>query len=207
MPTAGKPVLLFDLGGVLLDFAGFEAMHELTGGRYSLEEVRRKWAVSPALQAFEQGRTAPAVFAGAMVREWGLDLAPDDFLERFRTWPRAFYDGAEALLRDLRPAFTVGCLSNTNPAHWERMRAMIDIGAAFDHCFLSFEMGLGKPDPAIFRRTGDLLGVPPGAIAFFDDAAVNVEAARSCGWHAYRTRGLGEVRAALAQAGAAIRPD
>jgi FMN phosphatase YigB (HAD superfamily) len=52
-----------------------------------------------------------------------------------------------------------------------------------DVILYSHEVGLAKPDPAIFNLTGKLLGVEPHEIVFLDDDG-HVEAARAFGWHA-----------------------
>ena len=46
---------------------------------------------------------------------------------------------------------------------------------------MSNEVGLLKPDPAIFETALDLLGVLPQQAIFVDDIAENVEAARELG--------------------------
>lgn len=48
----------------------------------------------------------------------------------------------------------------------------------------SHEVGLAKPDPAIYELTTKRLGVRPEEIAFLDDQPGNVAAARDHGWHA-----------------------
>jgi len=48
----------------------------------------------------------------------------------------------------------------------------------------SHEVGVAKPDPAIFALTRDRLGVQSQEIVFLDDHEANVHAARACGWHA-----------------------
>jgi HAD superfamily hydrolase (TIGR01509 family) len=48
----------------------------------------------------------------------------------------------------------------------------------------SHEVGLAKPDPAVYALTTERLGVRPGEVAFLDDNAANVDAARAHGWHA-----------------------
>jgi putative hydrolase of the HAD superfamily len=48
----------------------------------------------------------------------------------------------------------------------------------------SHEVGLAKPDPAVYALTTERLGVRPGEVAFLDDKADNVDAARVHGWHA-----------------------
>ena len=51
----------------------------------------------------------------------------------------------------------------------------------FDHIFLSYEMGLEKPSPAIFQRVVQTLGCRPEEVLFFDDSEVNCAAARAEG--------------------------
>jgi HAD superfamily hydrolase (TIGR01509 family) len=50
----------------------------------------------------------------------------------------------------------------------------------------SHEVGLRKPDPAIFELTASRLQVEPRAIVFLDDSQTNVDAASEAGWHAVR---------------------
>jgi putative hydrolase of the HAD superfamily len=53
-----------------------------------------------------------------------------------------------------------------------------------DDWFFSSELTMAKPDPAIYEAVTAKLGVEPGAVVFFDDRQVNVEAARAAGWRA-----------------------
>lgn len=50
----------------------------------------------------------------------------------------------------------------------------------------SHEVGLGKPDAAIFRRYESEFGLAGQAILYFDDHLPNVQAARSVGWNAHQ---------------------
>jgi len=54
----------------------------------------------------------------------------------------------------------------------------------FDVVVDSCEVGLRKPDPAIFRLTCERLGVAPEAAVFLDDTRRHVESARQVGLHA-----------------------
>jgi epoxide hydrolase-like predicted phosphatase len=51
----------------------------------------------------------------------------------------------------------------------------------FDVVVLSGQVGMRKPDPAIFLHTADLLGVAPSDCVFVDDLPHNVEAAVQVG--------------------------
>jgi putative hydrolase of the HAD superfamily len=55
------------------------------------------------------------------------------------------------------------------------------LAALVQRIFLSAELGLLKPDPAIYLRVAELLGIPPHAIVFVDNKASNVAGAESVG--------------------------
>ena len=70
-------VLLFDLGGVLIDFAGFSELGRILPGGEDRAEVRMRWIGSPSVQQFERGDITPLQFARGVIRELELDLGPD----------------------------------------------------------------------------------------------------------------------------------
>ena len=105
---------------------------------------------------------------------------------------QGFYPGVPELLRELRPEYRLACLSNSNPVHWRIFGEAI--GEMLDVALLSFDLGLAKPDPAIFRVALDRLGVDAGAVVFFDDSDANVEAAAALGIQAELVRGPAELR-------------
>lgn len=78
---------------------------------------------------------------------------------------------------------TVGILSNSGPGAREQ-EACWGFQALVDVLVYSHEVGLKKPDPAIYALTAELLGVPPDEIVFLDNWLPAVEGARAAGWHA-----------------------
>ena len=77
----------------------------------------------------------------------------------------------------------VGILSNSAPGAREAERHL-GFEAVTDDIVYSHEVGLAKPDPRIYALVEERLGVAPAEIAFLDDHAPHVEAARPAGWHA-----------------------
>ena len=77
-------VIVFDVGGVLVELGGVNSILEWSLGRFSIEDVWRLWLASPAVRAFETGRTDADAFALAVLSELELDLEPSRFLEAFR---------------------------------------------------------------------------------------------------------------------------
>ena len=182
-------VLLFDLGGVLVESAGLQELPRLLAAPMQPEDLRRKWLTSPAVGLFETGRCAEQEFAAAFIEEWGLELGRDEFLEEFRSWVRAPYAGTAELLSDLRSRHKLACLSNTNAAHWKRLLQMDGLGPVLDRPFVSHEMGVMKPSLEVYAQVARELGCEPGGIAFFDDGPENIDGAAKAGLSAHQTVG------------------
>lgn len=64
---------------------------------------------------------------------------------------------------------------------------------------ISGELGIAKPDPAIWRALLDGLGAPPGEVLFLDDRAENVAAARQAGIRAFVGTGAEDARRYIAE--------
>jgi len=88
-----------------------------------------------------------------------------------------------AHIRSLRPHFTVALLSNANDDLREALHTRFGIADAFDPIFISSEIGLMKPAPAIYQHVLAALGVPPQEAAFIDDFPHNIQAAQAAGIH------------------------
>jgi len=192
-------VLLFDLGGVLIDFAGFDELSRLLPGGVDRDEVRARWISSPSVQRFECAEITPQEFAQGVVRELQLDLSADEFIKAFVEWARGLYPGARSLLGRLHKTQRLACLSNSNELHTPLHRQSIE--PLMDSYYFSDELGQVKPDREIFEYVIRDLDVPPRRIAFFDDTPVNVEVAREVGITAFEVDGLAELTAELQRLG------
>jgi glucose-1-phosphatase len=200
--------ILFDLGGVLVDWDGTTPLVELSHGRLSAEQARRCWLQSPWVRRLETGQCEPLEFARGMLDELKLDasLAPEGFLAAFRSWDKGPFPGAGKILRQLQPRYTLACLSNNNALHWSNP-PLQSLLKHFRHSFVSFEIGLMKPDRAAFEYAVRAIGLPPEVILFLDDNIECVRAARGLGLMASQARGLAGVHQALAVAGIMIESE
>ena len=193
-------VVLFDLGNVLVEVAGYRVLAEWLGERDPAAVVEH-WLASPAVKQFERGQCTAAVFAAAIIAEHNLDLTVEAFIDAFSRWPRGLSPGAEALVDEVGARTTTACFSNSNAIHWYTQKDHARIRELFDHAFSSHEIGHVKPDRAAFDHVIARLGVRPEEIVFLDDAVSNVAAACAMGIRGYRTVGVDEARAALADLG------
>jgi glucose-1-phosphatase len=192
-------VVLFDLGGVLIELSGVASMRDLSGID-SEDELWRRWLGCPWVRRFESGQCSADEFAAGVVADWRLTVAPQVFLDAFVAWPAGPYPGADALVRSVRTSVLTGCLSNTNALHSDHFGGSA-LAEAFDFRFMSYELGLLKPDREIFDRVAELVPALPGQVLFLDDNQVNVDAAIDAGFVAARVRGVAEAEQALVAAG------
>jgi putative hydrolase of the HAD superfamily len=193
-------IVLFDLGGVLIDFGGVGPMKELAGIE-SDDELWRRWLTCRWVRRFERGQCSTEDFATGVVGDWGLPIEPQPFLDAFRSWPGGPLPGAQTLLEQVQGTVPAGCLSNTNSLHWHDNYARWPIFDAFDFRFLSFELGYVKPDQELFDHVAHLLPSPATRVLFLDDNALNVDGAAAAGFTAIQVRGVDEARRALVGTG------
>lgn len=197
-------VLLFDLGGVLIDFTGFAELGPLMPHGCDRDEVRSRWIESDSVQRFERSESTPIEFAAGVIQEFRLGLAPEEFLAAFVAWARGPYPGARSLLERIPSSYCKACLSNSNELHTPlHRRSMVPL---MDRFYFSDELGLVKPDREVFEYVADDLGVVPEKIVFFDDTPVNVQAARTVGMVAYEVDGVAALAAQLQRLGV-VRPE
>ena len=140
---------------------GSDIWHEVLVGRSTIDDYWRE--IGPAL---------------------GLDT--DEAILAFR---QRYHDDEAIngtvldLLRRLEGCYRLAVLSNA-PAGLSRWLADWQMLDLFDVVVCSGEVGLAKPDPAIFRLALERLSVEPGEAVFIDDTLGHVEVARSLGMHA-----------------------
>lgn len=188
-----QSVLLFDLGGVILESLGFQEWRKLLNDTTSTgDELKSGWLRSPVCMAFEKGEISPQEFAQGLVDEFALSVDAAHILRVYPDWVLGFYPGADRLLAGLRNTHRIACLSNTNELHWRAEWA-----AHFDDAFVSHFIGMVKPDPDIYRHVVDALDCDAADILFFDDSTINVVAARDAGLDAHRTDGFDALQSTL----------
>lgn len=199
--STGPPIrhVVFDLGGVLIDWDGVTPLVRLSEGRMSREQARTFWFRSKWVSRFETGRCTPFQFASGVVAELGIALPPDRFIEEFLSWNRGFFPGAKKLLAQLGRKYTLSCLTNNNELYIEALNRSDGLDRWFDHLFISCRTGLLKPAPEVFSHLVEYLEADPVEILFFDDNGECVSAARESGINAYCVSGVSAIETVLAE--------
>ena len=183
VPAGPITTVLFDFAGVLTSSpwaamaAAGQGNIELLIGSYAEDtdhpwhQVERgemaigEWMVEVARMGEEQGITVDFTPLQAMLGEMTIN---HQIVERVRT------------LRS--EGYRVGLITNNVREGSATWRALIPVEELFEVIVDSSEVGMRKPNPAIFHHALELLGgVDPGSAVFLDDAPGNVEGARRAG--------------------------
>lgn len=180
-------LLLFDLGGVLIENSTFKRLNHLMGEPKDFVALKHLWLTSPSVRRFELGDGSPYEFAVSFIAEWSICLSPEAFLEEFYSWPSGFYPEARNTLHSLRQKYRVGCLSNSNVLHWEKFGGFKD---DFDIAISSHQLGAIKPDNEAFLKALETCSAKPSEVFFFDDSTANIYAAKSLGIKSFHVDGF-----------------
>lgn len=197
--------LIFDLGKVIVDFSYAEAytrMQSLSG--LNPDELRARLFAGPLAVDFECGRVDSHSFIAEVNRRMETSIAPADF---GILWSSIFHATPlipESLLQRLGASHRLVLLSNTNPLHFAMIRETYPHIEHFHSLVLSYELGVMKPDPAIYRAALDQAQCAPDECLFFDDMPENVAGARATGLHARQFLGHDQLLRDLAEFGICV---
>jgi 2-haloacid dehalogenase len=190
--------VLFDLGGVLIDWNPRHLYRQLIADEAAMEEFLAT-VCSPAWHdAHDRGSSTAescAELAAAMPEHADLILA---WADRTDDMVAGAIDGSVAILAELK-AKGVPCyvLSNMEPETFPVRQARFPFLDWFDgHVISGFE-GMAKPDPEIFALVIERFGLQPGRTLFIDDNPVNIDAATVAGLRAHRFETPALLRATL----------
>ena len=192
-------VLLFDIGGVVIDFdfnRAFSMWEPIS--RLSCEQMRQTFEYDLAYEQHERGEiTAEAYFAHLSAT---LELE-EDYTRIAEGWNAIFVgeiSETRVMLQAARTKFPCYAFTNTNASHHAVWSAMFpEVWSSFERVFTSHELGYRKPESQVFEHVAQTLGVPLDAIMFFDDMLENVEAATKAGLYGVHVQSPADVRGAL----------
>ncbi len=183
--------VVFDIGGVL-ERVDDDAWPEAWIGRWERRKGRAAGSVVASLAEHQPGGevvtggVSEAQLRAAYAAALGLDEHEADQMMA-EMWD-AYCGELDVELRDyvasLPAGLVAGILSNSADGARREEQERYGFEQLVDVIVYSHEVGLAKPDPAVFRLTEERLGVAASEIVFLDDKVGHVKAARELGWHA-----------------------
>ena len=154
--------------------------------------------------------TDDGAFKAWLAHHFGLEGASLGQAMRSVTECYAPYLPLWDLLPALRQSYRLGIINNGTYLTYPYFDAAYTLGQRFDAFVSSAIEGIKKPDPAIYLRACQKLGVSPAACLFMDDDPGNVAGARQAGMQAIhwetRESGFQQFMEFVRQSGGSIQP-
>jgi putative hydrolase of the HAD superfamily len=177
--------VIFDYGEVISlsqSPADRAAIERLAGVQGDAEKFWR--AYSAHRDGLDQGGAGVGAYWQAIADEigaaWDEAQVHELWVADFRSW-LSVNPAVIEVLSDLRAGATrLALLSNAGPDYGSYFRHG-PLGAFFEACYVSGELGLLKPYPEIYRHVLDSLPVRPAEAVFIDNRAANVTGAEAIG--------------------------
>ncbi|MBS1271243.1 MAG: D-ribitol-5-phosphate phosphatase [Candidatus Marinimicrobia bacterium] len=182
-----RPVLLTDLGNVLVSVDRNRALEIL---EQQLQVSRTKLSpyfedAHPLHRKLEVGAIDPPDFLRQMSAD--LELREPIELHEVRTIYGASFSRMEETIQVIdafRPEIRVIILSNTNAIDIPYIEEQFGLISWADDALLSYQVGLRKPNPEIFKYAQSEYQLDPESTLFIDDKSENITAAREVGLRA-----------------------
>ncbi len=183
--------LLFDFGGVLVDLDKSRCIAAFDAIGFDVRPFLGTFAQAGILSKLERGEVSVGEFCEELRQLSGQSHLSDEAI--VEAWQQYLLDVPEErldMLLKARQHYPLYVLSNTNEIHWKMARdgyfryKNLHVEDFFEKVFLSYELGVEKPHPAIFKAVVEGIGCSPEEVLFFDDSEVNCQAARDCGLQA-----------------------
>lgn len=182
--------IIFDLGDVILNIdvpIASKSFADLSGREQS--EILTIFKESEIFRQFETGLMDEPTFRNYVREILNFPDLSDEAIDT--AWNSLLLDlppERVELLKKLATKYRLFLLSNTSSIHITQVNKILKASTGvekledlFETVFLSYEMGLMKPDPRIYQEVLDKAGLKAEETLFLDDNADNIRSAAQLG--------------------------
>jgi 2-haloacid dehalogenase len=200
--------VVFDLGGVLIDWNPRHLYRKVFGDDVAAMESFLAEVCTPEWNA---SLDAGGSFADAVATLVAAHPEQAELIAMYHSrWPEmlgeAFAATVEILNEVRRAGYRTYALSNWSAETFPMTRPHFPFLDEMDGILISGEVGVGKPDAAIFREFIARFGIEPDRTVYIDDWDLNVATASGLGLVAIQFVGAAQLRAELRRLGVAVAP-
>jgi putative hydrolase of the HAD superfamily len=198
-----SPVILFDVGGVLLTNGWDRGERVAAIAHFGLNDAEFERLHAPAYDAWERGSIDVGSYLDQTVFTEPRTFTQEEFYQFLLTFSKKLPDGALGILSELAASgkYLLGALNNEarepNDFRFEHFGLSRYLAFRFSSCYL----GLRKPEPEIFLRALDLLNRDADEVIFIDDRNENIVSASKVGMDAIQFLGAENLRTELKKRG------
>jgi 2-haloacid dehalogenase len=198
-----RSIVVFDLGGVLIDWNPRHLYRRLFAGD---EAAMEEFLATICTQAWNEGQDAGRSFAAAAALLKAEHPGKADLID---AWFAGFDEmmagpiaGTVEILAELRTRrVALYGLTNFSAETYPLAVRRFDFLRWFRGILVSGEVGLIKPDPGIYRLLCERFVIAPAEAVYIDDNKRNAAAATALGMHGIHFTDPAALRRALAALG------
>ncbi len=178
-----SPVLIFDLGKVLVDFDYSIAARKIAArSRNVPADLHAFLGCSPLLGQYESGQLTREAFHIAICKAIGCEAGLEEFGGYFADIFAEIPEMVALHSEVRRNGFKTFVFSNTNDLAVEHVRRNFPFFKDFDGYILSYEVGGMKPQPEIYAAMEKMAGKCGADLIYIDDRPENIETGKARGW-------------------------
>ena len=200
--------VVFDLGGVLIDWNPRHLYRKVFGDDVAAMESFLAEVCTPEWNA---SLDAGGSFADAVATLVAAHPEQAELIAMYHSrWPEMLgeaFSGTVEILNEVRRAgYRTYALSNWSAETFPMTRPLFPFLDEMDGILISGEIGVGKPDPAIFRELIARFGIVPAQTIYIDDWDLNIATAQGLGLVAIQFIDAAQLRADLRRLGVIVAP-
>ena len=185
MDFRGVNTIIFDLGGVLLNIdyhLTINAFKKL--GFSDFETTFSQFKQADFSDLYETGKISSLDFYKAIIKN--NEITFDEFKTAWNALLLDFPKKRFQLLSNLSENFNLFLCSNTNELHYNAFQEIVnqyeeDFDSLFLKPYYSHQIGLRKPNTAIFEYILQQNNLNPKEVLFLDDSIQHIETAKGLG--------------------------
>ncbi len=192
------PTVVWDLGNVLIPWDRSRALEVAFGDATEARRLAEQVLTMELNALIDAASDRTALLESVALHSPGSEEVVEAYLENFAHSLGAVIEGSAAILDELCDA-GVRCvaLSNFSAITFAGVPQRFPVLERMEGILISGDVGLTKPDPAIYLACARRFSLRSDETVFIDDSPANVAAARELGWDAVHFTDPQHLRAAL----------
>ncbi len=184
--------IIFDIGGVLVDLDLERCLESFKAiGFEDAKSMVSCYHPASFFGAMERGEITIDQFCDEIRKASGVNMTNEQISAAYSSLLVEIPIEKLRLIKSLRDrGFKIYALSNISELLMNYVLKFFEADSLsaddyFDKMFLSYQMGVMKPDPKIYELLISQSGIDPSQTLFIDDAEKNITAAREFGLQVY----------------------